>query len=71
MCMTHDEYIRIMKYRERHKRCRTCEYAIEGGMYWHCKVKNKDGNTFYVSYAGLSGMFCKVYKAKDILDDGK
>ena len=68
--MTPEEHARVMEYRRKHKRCRTCEYAIEnGGMYWRCKIKNKAGNTGLVRYAGLSGVLCKVYKAKEVQDE--
>ena len=67
--MTPEEHIRVMKYRRKHKRCRTCEYAIEnGGTYWHCKIKNKSGDTSLVRHAGMSGMFCKTYNAKNVMD---
>ena len=61
---------KIMDYRNKHKRCKTCILAIEdvNQRYWYCKAKNEMGRTRLLKEAGRAGMFCKFYKAISFLD---
>lgn len=53
----------VNKYREKHKRCKTCEYAIQDGATWRCRAKGK-GYYGHLWESGLRGCFCKLYKAR-------
>ena len=55
----------LTEYRKRHRRCRTCKYACDSGLYHSlCKAKNKRCSV-RVEESGLRGMFCKIYKPKE------
>ena len=54
----------VNKYREKHKRCKTCEYALViHDFRWRCRAK---GTEHYINLgeSGLRGCFCKIYIAR-------
>lgn len=58
----------VNEYRKKHKRCRTCVHAFSGNVSWYCKAKNAR-SIRSLEYEGVKGMFCRLYKAKEI-DNG-
>lgn len=60
---------KIMDYRNKHKRCKTCILAIEdvNKRYWYCRAKNEVGRSRFLKEAGHAGMFCKFYVARSFL----
>lgn len=61
----------VEEYRKKHKRCRTCVYAVDlVGLNAICKAKNLNLGSSLV-YCGSRGMFCKLYQPKEVFKDGK
>ena len=55
----------VEKYREKHKRCRTCQYVSRNNYGWYCLAKG----TFHGGNVGhyvIKGCFCKLYKAEAV-----
>ena len=61
--MSKEKQMTVEEYREKHKRCKTCEYAMNDSPFWKCRAKGKlfFGN---LGESGLRGCFCKLYKAR-------
>jgi hypothetical protein len=62
--------IAVEEYRKKHKRCRTCAHANESWGVAICKAKNIPLG-YSLRYCGTKGMFCKLYQAKAVSEDGK
>ena len=55
----------VNEYRAKKRRCRTCEYAYDGWCGWTCRAKNKrHGDS--LAWTNFCGMFCRLYKPKQI-----
>lgn len=54
----------MMKYREKHKDCRFCAYAVtrSGYDYYVCLLKRK---RYDLDFTRLHGLFCKYYTIED------
>lgn len=62
--MSKEKQMTVEEYREKHKRCKTCEYAIRlDGSYWKCRAKGKE-HYGKLGESGLLGCFCKLYEAR-------
>ena len=59
--MSKEKQITVEEYREKHKRCKTCEYAKKVYPGWICEAK---GQWYEYGPEGIKGCFCKLYKAK-------
>ena len=53
----------VDEYRKKHKRCKTCMYAIQNNYGWYCSAKG-DSYEEKLGWSGLKGCFCKLYYAK-------
>lgn len=53
----------INKYRQKHRRCKTCVYENNERYYWYCKAKQKM-HCGDVKETIFAGCFCKLYTPK-------
>ena len=55
----------VNEYRAKKRRCRTCEYAYGDWSGWTCRAKN-EWHSGGRSRTRLRGMFCRLYKPKQM-----